>query len=113
MWALHTNVLSDFRYVERGQPYKSEKIGQKKNSTRHMTTGHDLSVMGASRTSYQCIKKTYFLRKLALALVSVLSVRSSRSRSVVEELRDRPRVSLVWVLLSLLGPGVVADPVVT
>lgn len=55
-------------------------------------------------------RRTYFLRKVELVLVSVLSVRSSRSLSVVEELQERPRVSLVWLLLSLLGPGVVADP---
>lgn len=53
---------------------------------------------------------TYFLRMVALLLVSVLSVRSSRSRSVVDEPQESPRVSLVWLLLSLLGPGVVADP---
>lgn len=47
-----------------------------------------------------------------LVLVSVLSVRSSRSRSVVEEPQEIPRVSLVWVLLSLLGPGVVTDPAI-
>lgn len=53
---------------------------------------------------------TYFLRKLELALVSVLSVRSSRS--VVEEPQERPRVSLPWLLRSRLGAGVVADPAV-
>lgn len=46
---------------------------------------------------------------VALVLVSVLSVRSSRSRSVVLEPQERPLVSLVWALLSLLGPGVVVD----
>lgn len=52
-----------------------------------------------------------FRRKVELVLVSVLSVRSSRS--VVEEPQERPRVSLVWVLLSLPGAGVVADPDIT
>lgn len=50
---------------------------------------------------------------VALLLVSVLSVRSSRSRSVVDEPQESPRVSLAWLLLSLLGPGVVADPTIT
>lgn len=58
------------------------------------------------------LEETYFLRMVELVLVSVLSVRSSRSRSVVEEPQERPRVSLVWVLLSLLGPGVVTAPAV-
>lgn len=56
--------------------------------------------------------RTYFLRMVELVVVSVLSVRSSRSLSVVFEPQERPLVSLVWPLLSLLGPGVVADPVV-
>lgn len=59
-----------------------------------------------------CGESTYFLRKVVLVLVSVLSVRSSRSRSVVEEPQERPRVSLVWALLSRLGPGVVVVPAV-
>lgn len=57
--------------------------------------------------------RTYFLRMVALLLVSVLSVRSSRSRSAVDEPQESPRVSLAWLRLSLLGPGVVADPAVT
>lgn len=50
---------------------------------------------------------------VALLLVSVLSVRSSRSRSAVDEPQESPRVSLAWLRLSLLGPGVVAEPAVT
>lgn len=54
---------------------------------------------------------------VALLLVSVLSVRSSRSRSrsrsrSVVEPQESPRVSLVWLLLSLPGPGAVADAAV-
>lgn len=101
MSAYHENVLSEWRCC--GHYAQPSMLDQPDCSNRATeVTKSDV-----------CVWRTYFLRVLELVVVSVLSVRSSRSRSVLEEPQERPRVSLAWLLLSRLGPGVVADPDVT